>query len=57
MRELIVAKGAALRGRYDKKNKRTQQHFEVRKDELSNAITTVQKDSYILLCISSENDK
>ena len=48
-----MAKGAALRGRYNNKGK-TYQNLEVRKDELSNAITTVAKDSYILLCTTTD---
>lgn len=39
--------GAALRGRYNSDGK-TEQQIEVRDDELSNAITTVQKDSLVV---------
>lgn len=39
--------GAAMRGRYNS-NGKTEQQIEVRDDELSNAITTVQKDSLIV---------
>lgn len=38
-------KGAAMRGRYTEKG--IEQQIEVRKDDLSNALTTVQKDSLI----------
>lgn len=36
-----------MRGRYNSDNK-TEQQIEVRNDELSNAITTVQKDSLVV---------
>lgn len=39
--------GAAMRGRYNSDGK-TEQQIEVREDELSNAITTVQKDSLVV---------
>lgn len=39
--------GAAIRGRYNADGK-TEQQIEVREDELSNAITTVQKDSLVV---------
>lgn len=39
--------GAAMRGRYDSDGK-IEQQIEVRNDELSNAITTVQKDSLVV---------
>ncbi len=39
--------GAAMRGRYNSDGK-TEQKIEVRDDELSNAITTVQKDSLVV---------
>lgn len=39
--------GAAMRGRYNSEGK-TEQQIEVRDDELSNAITTVQKDSLVV---------
>lgn len=42
-----IAVGAAMRGRYNSDGK-TEQRIEVRNDELSNAITTVQKDSLII---------
>ena len=43
----LYAVGAAMRGRYNSESK-TEQQIEVRDDELSNAITTVQKDSLIV---------
>lgn len=39
--------GAAMRGRYNSEGK-TEQQIEVRDDVLSNAITTVQKDSLVV---------
>ncbi len=42
-----IAAGAAVRGRYNSDGK-TEQQIEVRDDELSNAITTVQKDSLVM---------
>lgn len=54
MREYIhkndnyIAIGAAMRGRYTK-NGKTEQHIEIRGDNLSNAITTVQKDSLVVI--------
>lgn len=39
--------GAAMRGRYNSDGK-TEQQIEVRDDELSNTITTVQKDSLVV---------
>lgn len=39
--------GAAIRGRYNDIGK-TEQKIELRNDELSNALTTVQKDSMII---------
>lgn len=39
--------GAAMRGRYNSDSK-IEQKIEVRNDELSNAITTVQKDSLVV---------
>lgn len=36
-----------MRGRYNSDGK-TEQQIEVREDELSNAITTVQKDSLVV---------
>ena len=41
------AVGAAMRGRYNSEGK-TEQQIEVRNDELSNAITTIQKDSLVV---------
>lgn len=43
----LYAIGAAMRGRYNSDGK-TEQKIEVRDDELSNAITTVQKDSLVV---------
>lgn len=43
----LYAVGAAMRGRYNSDGK-TEQKIEVRNDELSNAITTVQKDSLVV---------
>lgn len=42
-----VVVGAAMRGRYNSDGK-TEQHLEIRNDEISNAITTVQKDSLVV---------
>lgn len=42
-----IAVGSAMRGRYNSDGK-TEQKIEVRDDELSNALTTVQKDSLIV---------
>lgn len=42
----LYAVGAAMRGRYNVDGK-IEQKIEVRDDELSNAITTVQKDSLV----------
>ena len=39
--------GAAMRGRYNS-NGKIEQKIETRNDELSNAITTVQKDSLVI---------
>lgn len=43
-----VVVGAAMRGRYNSDSK-TEQKIEVRDDELSNTITTVQKDSLVVM--------
>lgn len=43
-----IAVGAAMRGRYNSDGQ-TEQKIEVRDDELSNAITTVQKDSLVVV--------
>lgn len=43
----LYAVGAAMRGRYNSEGK-TEQQIEVRDDELSNAITTVNKDSLVV---------
>lgn len=43
----LYAVGAAMRGRYNSDGK-TEQQIEVRGDELSNAITTVTKDSLVV---------
>ena len=43
----VACIGAVMRGRYNSEGKNEQQ-IEVRNDELSNAITTVQKDSLVV---------
>ena len=43
----LYAVGAAMRGRCNSDGK-TEQNIEVRDDELSNAVTTVQKDSLVI---------
>lgn len=43
----LYAVGAVMRGRYNSDGK-IEQQIEVREDELSNAITTVQKDSLVV---------
>ncbi len=43
----LYAVGAAMRGRYNSDGK-IEQQIEVREDELSNSITTVQKDSLVV---------
>ncbi|GFI31381.1 hypothetical protein IMSAGC013_02776 [Lachnospiraceae bacterium] len=45
--KVVEVRGAAMRGRYNSDGK-TEQQREVRDDELSNAITTVQKDSLVV---------
>lgn len=45
--KIIEVIGAAMRGRYNSEGK-TEQQIELRNDELSNAITTVQKDSLVV---------
>lgn len=42
----LYAVGAAMRGRYT--DDKIEQKIEIRDDELSNAITTVQKDSLVI---------
>lgn len=37
-----------MRGRYTKGDGKTEQHLELREDDLCNALTTVQKDSLIV---------
>lgn len=44
----IIAIGAACRGRY-KNDGSTEQKLEINRQEYSNAITTISKDSYVLL--------
>lgn len=44
----IIAFGAAMRGRYNSDG-RTEQKLEINGEEYSNSITTVNKDSYVLL--------
>lgn len=43
-----IIMGAAMRGRYNSEGK-IEQNIEVRNDELSNAITTVQKDYLVVV--------
>lgn len=50
-----IIKGCAMRGRYDENN-RIRQCIEIRDDFISNAITTVQKDSLILILEIDEGD-
>lgn len=42
-----IAVGASMRGRYNSDGK-TEQHIEIKDEEVSNAITTVQKDSLVV---------
>lgn len=51
---LNIAVGAAMRGRYDPDGK-VEQQIEIRDDELSNAITTVNKDALVLVAESKED--
>lgn len=44
----LYAVGAAMRGRYNSEGK-TEQQIEVGDDALSNTITTVQKDSLVVV--------
>lgn len=44
---LKVAVGCAMRGRYNSDNK-TEQKIEINNEEISNSITTVQKDSMVV---------
>lgn len=44
----LYAIGTAMRGRYNS-NGKTEQKIEVRNDEISNALTTVQKDSLVVI--------
>ena len=44
----IAYVGAAMRGRYNSDGK-VEQKIEIRNDEISNAITTVQKDSLVVI--------
>lgn len=50
-----LIKGCAMRGRYDENNK-VKQQIEIRDDYISNAITTVQKDSLILILETDGGD-
>lgn len=45
--KVVEVRGAAMRGRYNSEGK-TEQQIEVRDDELSNTLTTVQKDSLVV---------
>ena len=47
LKDNYIAVGAAMLGRYNSDGK-TEQHLEVREDEVSNAIATVQKDSLVV---------
>ena len=44
----LYAIGAALCGRYNSDGK-TEQKIEIRNDEISNTLTTVQKDSLVVI--------
>lgn len=46
----IIAIGCAMRGRYEDDGS-TRQNLEINGEEYSNAITTVGKDSYVLLTL------
>ena len=52
----IVALGAAIRGRY-KKDGNIEQKLEINGEEYSNSLTTVNKDSYVLLVNLQGSDK
>ena len=43
----VYAIGCAMRGRYNFDNK-TEQKIEINNEEISNSITTVQKDSMVI---------
>ena len=45
--KVVEVRGASMRGRYNSDGK-TEQQIEVRNDDLSNTITTVQKDSLVV---------
>jgi site-specific DNA-cytosine methylase len=51
----LEVKCAAQRGRYDD-NGEIQQQFEVRKDEKTNALTTVQKDNFAIQRVATASD-
>jgi len=51
----LEVKCAAQRGRYDD-NGEIQQQFEVRKDEKTNALTTVQKDNFVIQRVATASD-
>ena len=53
----LYAIGCAMRGRYDSDNKKTTQKIELNNEEVSNAITTVQKDSMVAYFKEGENKK
>lgn len=50
----IIVLGSAMRGRY-KENGDTEQKLEINGEEYSNSITTVNKDSYVLLILEKIN--
>ena len=47
-KDSTIAVGAAMRGRYNLDGK-VEQNIEIRNEEISNAITTVQKDSLVVI--------
>ena len=51
---LKVAVGCAMRGRYNSENQ-IQQQIEVNNEEISNSITTVQKDSMVVEMSLNQN--
>jgi len=51
----LEVKGAAKRGRYDDNGKIVQQ-FEVRKDDKTNSLTTVQKDNFVMQRVATATD-
>jgi len=51
----LEVKGAAQRGRYND-NGEIQQQFEVRKDDKTNSLTTVQKDNFVMQRVDTASD-